>query len=117
MNDFRKLSVWKKTRLFVKNIYLLSKKFPNEEKFGLTQQIRRASVSIISNIAEGTGRNTDSDFARFLDIANGSAFEIETQLYLSYDLEYISKQEFEETLSQLVEIEKMIFNLRKSLTK
>jgi four helix bundle protein len=117
MHDFKKLTVWQKTRVFVKNIYLLTQNFPSEEKFGLTQQIRRASVSIISNIAEGSGRNTDLDFAHFLDIANGSAFEVETQLYVAVDLEYISLQEFKKLLSQLQEIEKMIYNLRKSLSK
>jgi len=115
MHDFRKLTVWQKTRVFVKNLYLLTQKFPDEEKFGLTQQIRKASVSMFSNIAEGSGRNTTPDFVHFLDIANGSAFEVETQLYVAVDLEYISQQEFENLLSQLQEIEKMIYNLRKSL--
>jgi four helix bundle protein len=115
MHDFRKLTVWQKTRVFVKTLYLLTQKFPNEEKFGLTLQIRKAAVSIFSNIAEGSGRNTKPDFVHFLDIANGSAFEAETQLYVAVDLEYISQQEFESTLSQLHEIEKMIHNLRKSL--
>lgn len=116
MHDFKKLTVWQKTRVFVKDLYLLTQKFPNEEKFGLTQQIRRASVSMFSNIAEGSGRNTNLDFAHFLDMAIGSAFEIETQLYIAIDIEYISQQEFENFLSQLQEIEKMFYNLRKSLT-
>lgn len=116
MHDFKKLMVWQKTRIFVKNIYLLTQKFPNEEKFGLMQQIRRAAVSIFSNIAEGAGRSTDADFAHFVDMANGSAFEIETQLYIAFDLGYILKQEFDNTASQLQEIEKMLYNLRKSLT-
>jgi four helix bundle protein len=117
MHDFKKLIVWKKIRIFVKNIYLLTRKFPNEEKFGLTQQICRAAVSILSNIAEGSGRNTDADFAHFVDIANGSAFEVESHIYIATDLEYISQQESESILSQLEEIEKMIYNLRKSLSK
>jgi len=115
MHDFKKLTVWQKTRSFVKNLYLLTQKFPNDEKFGLTQQIRRASVSIFSNIAEGSGRNTNADFAHFLDMANGSTFEVETQLYVATDLGYISQQELENLLSQLQEIEKMLYNLRKSL--
>jgi len=117
MHDFKKLAVWQKTRVFVKNLYLLTQKFPNEEKFGLIQQIRRASVSMFSNIAEGSGRNTNADFAHFLDMANGSAFEVETQLYVALDLEYISQQDFENIQSQLHEIEKMLYNLRKSLIK
>ena len=115
MHDFKKLTVWQKTRIFVKELYLLTQKFPNEEKFGLTQQIRRAAVSMFSNIAEGAGRNTSADFARFLDMANGSTFEVETQLYVAIDLRYISQQEFENLLFQLQEIEKMLCNLRKSL--
>ena len=115
MHDFKKLTVWQKMRVFVKKLYLLTQKFPNAEKFGLTQQIRRASVSMISNIAEGSGRNTTPDLAHFVDMANGSAFEVETQLYLAIDLEYITQQEFEDILSQLQEIEKMLYNLRKSL--
>lgn len=117
MHDFKKLTVWQKTRLFVKDLYLLTQKFPNEEKFGLTQQIRRAAVSMFSNIAEGSGRNTNSDFAHFLDMANGSAFEVETQLYVAVDLGYISQQDFENLQFQLQEIEKMLYNLRKSLSK
>jgi four helix bundle protein len=116
MHDFKKLTVWQRTRVFVKDLYLLTQKFPNEEKFGLTKQIRRASVSIFSNIAEGSGRNTKPDFVHFLDMANGSAFEVETQLYVAIDLEYISPQEFENLLFQLQEIKKMLYNLRKSLT-
>ena len=116
MHDFKRLAVWQKARIFVKDLYLLTQKFPNEEKFGLTQQIRRASVSIVSNIAEGSGRNTDADFVHFLDIANGSAFETETQLYVAVDLGYTSQQELENLLPHLHEIEKMLYNLRKSMS-
>jgi four helix bundle protein len=117
MHDFKKLTVWQKTRHFVKDLYLLTQKFPNEEKFGLMQQIRRAAVSIFSNIAKGAGRNTDADFAHFVDMANGSAFEVETQLHIAIDLGYILQQEFENIASQLQEIERMLYNLRKSLTR
>ena len=102
-------------RCFVKDIYLLSKKFPNDERFGLTQQVRRAAISIPSNIAEGSGRSTHKDFSHFLDIANGSAFEVETQLILSLDLEYISQAEFNSINEKLQLIEKMICNFNKSL--
>jgi 5'-nucleotidase len=99
----------------VKDIYLLSKKFPDDERFGLTQQIRRAVISIPSNIAEGAGRGTDNDFSHFLDIANGSAFEVETQLVLSLDLNYILQEEFDNINEKLQVIEKMIFNFNNSL--
>ena len=103
-------------RGLVKEIYLLSKKFPNDERFGLTQQVRRAAISILSNIAEGSGRSTHKDFSHFLDIANGSAFEMETQLILALDLEYISQTEFNNINEKLQSIEKMIYNFNKSLT-
>ena len=115
MHNFKELIVWQKARNIVKDIYLLTKKYPQEELFGLTQQIRRAAVSIPSNIAEGSGRGTNADFARFLDIANGSACEVETQLYLSLDLGYISQVEFDDINNKLQDIEKLIFNFKKKL--
>ena len=115
MHNFKELKIWQLSRCLVKDIYLLTKKFPDDERFGLTQQIRRAAVSIPSNIAEGSGRNSNNDFSRFLDIANGSAFEVETQLILSLDLEYISQVEFDFLNEKLQVIEKMIFNFNQSL--
>jgi len=115
MHNFKELKIWQLSRYFVKDIYFLTKKFPDDERFGLTQQIRRAVVSIPSNIAEGSGRGSNNDFSRFLDIANGSAFEVETQLILSLDLEYISQTEFDFLNEKLQVIEKMIFNFNQSL--
>ena len=117
MHDFKKLIVWQKSRIFVKDIYILTQKFPAEEKFGLISQIRRAAVSIPSNIAEGAGRNTKNDYAHFVDIANGSACEVETQLYIALDLNYISQQEFEKINSDLQDIEKMLYNFKLSFSK
>ena len=117
MHNFKELKIWQLSRYFVKDIYLLTKNFPADERFGLTQQIRRAAVSIPSNIAEGSGRGTNNDFSHFLDIANGSAFEVETQLILSLDLEYISQAEFDLINEKLQVIEKMIFNFNQSLKK
>jgi four helix bundle protein len=76
MPDFTKLKVWQKAHAFTINLYKISSTFPSEEKFGLTNQIRRGSVSIESNLAEGAGRSISKDFSRFLDIAQGSAFEV-----------------------------------------
>ena len=115
MHNFKELKIWQLSRYFVKDIYFLTKKFPDDERFGLTQQIRRAVVSIPSNIAEGSGRGSNNDFSRFLDIANGSAFEVETQLILSLDLEYIVQTEFDFLNEKLQVIEKMIFNFIQSL--
>lgn len=78
MHRFKDLEIWKKSRLFCSEIYNVTAHFPSEEKFGITNQLRRASVSIPSNIAEGAARNSSKDFARFLEIAIGSAYEIET---------------------------------------
>jgi four helix bundle protein len=117
MHNFKELKIWQKARVFVKEVYLLTQKFPAEEKFGLISQIRRAAVSLISNIAEGSGRNSKSDFSHFVDMANGSAFEVETQLYIALDLGYCSQQEFDTLILDLREIEKMIFNLRQFLSK
>ena len=114
MNNFKELTVWGKSMKFVKNIYLLTQKFPKEELFTLTQQIRRASISIPSNIAEGSGRSSEADYMRFIDIANGSAFEVETQLILSFELGYINKEEFEKINNDLIEIEKMLYSFRRS---
>jgi four helix bundle protein len=91
LHNFKDLIVWQKARILVKDIYNLVADFPEDEKFEITSQIKRATISISSNIAEGAGRNSDKDFIRFLDIANGSAFELETQLYLSFDLGFINK--------------------------
>ncbi|GHT20529.1 four helix bundle protein [Bacteroidia bacterium] len=117
MHNFKQLQIWQKARIFVKDIYVITKNFPKEELFCLTQQIRRAAVSIPSNIAEGAGRNSNADYAHFVDIANGSAFEVETQLYLALDLEYITQEEFEKINTDLIEIERMMYNFLLSLRK
>jgi four helix bundle protein len=117
MHNFRELKVWQKARHLVKDIYLLTKDLPDEEKFGLVSQMRRASVSIPSNIAEGTGRRTDKEFARFLDIAIGSAFELETQLMLCLDLNFVANDTFNELELKIQEIEKMISALREKISQ
>ena len=111
MNNPKSLFVWQKSRELVKEIYVITKKIPKEELFGLTSQLRRAVISIISNIAEGAGRGTNNDFAHFLDIAQGSAYEVETQIILAFDLEYINQQEFESLNNKVIEIQKMINKL------
>ncbi len=98
--------------MLVKEVYDLTTKLPNTETFGLTSQIRRSAVSIPSNIAEGAGRGSDKDFNRFLDIAYGSCFELETQFILCVDLKYISEEEFDPVQMKIQEIQKMIFALK-----
>ncbi|MDR0829877.1 MAG: four helix bundle protein [Prevotellaceae bacterium] len=111
MNNPKALSVWHKSKEFVKEIYLITKKFPKEELFALSMQLRRAVVSIVSNIAEGAGRNTNNDFAHFLDIAQGSAYEVETQIIVSFELDYINNDEFTFLNNKIIEIQKMIHGL------
>ena len=115
MHNFKELIVWQKARKLVKEIYLILKSFPEDEKYGIISQIRRASISIPANIAEGAGRNTDNDFGRFLDIANGSSFELETLIILSFDLEYLLKSDFENIINKIEEIQKMIYSLRNKM--
>ena len=94
MKDFRQLKVWEKSHQLALAIYKATKEFPKEELYGLTSQIRRSSMSIPTNIAEGCGRNTDADFARFLQMAMGSASETEYQLILARDLEFLPKDSY-----------------------
>ena len=112
MHNFKELKVLQKGRKFVKDIYLLTRNFPQEELFVLTSQMRRAAISIPSNIAEGSGRGSDKDFSRFLDIPTGSADELESQLYVGYDLEYYYEVELNDYLEKIQEIQKMIFHFK-----
>ncbi len=115
MHQFKELGIWKKSRLFCTEIYAVTSDFPNDEKFGLTNQLRRASVSIPSNIAEGSSRNSNKDFSRFLEIAIGSGYEIETQLLIALDLGFISQEKSESLIKQLDEIIKMTSKFRSTL--
>ena len=115
MNNYKELIVWQKARVFTKDIYLLLNTFPSDEKYGLISQIKRATISITSNIAEGSGRDTKKDFSRFLDIALGSCYEVENQLILSSDLKFIKENELDTYISTINEIEKMLIGLIKSI--
>ncbi|MEO1263957.1 MAG: four helix bundle protein [Bacteroidota bacterium] len=106
-HNFKKLEIWKRSRAFVKEIYLTTKKFPKEELFGLTAQIRKAVISIPSNIAEGCGRSSNAQLVHFLDISIASNCEVETQLYVSYDLEYVSEKDLNRLVQEAVEIRRM----------
>jgi four helix bundle protein len=115
MHQFKELLIWKKSRLFCSKIYSVTSNFPNEEKFGVINQLRRAAVSIPSNIAEGSSRNSNKDFARFLEIAMGSAYEVETQLLISSDLGFINEESTIELTNMLEEIIKMTSRFRATL--
>ena len=108
-NSYRDLIVWQKSLQLCKDVYLVTKNFPKEEIYGLTSQIRRCAVSIPSNIAEGKGRNSDKDFIRFLQIALGSIYELQTQLELAFELSYIDN--INSLIDLSIEIEKMLNSL------
>ena len=108
MRNFRELDIWNLSRDLVKEVYLLMKSMPDEEKFGLTSQIKRSAVSIPSNIAEGCAKKSNKDFSRFLEISLGSCYELETQLILCSDLELISEKIIEEKIILIQTIEKKI---------
>lgn len=115
MADFRKLKVWWKGRMLAGDIYRITEHFPPEEKFNLAAQMQRASISVISNVAEGCGRQSGKEFARFLYIARGSLFELETQLYVAGDLGLIGKEKAEPLLAQAEEIGRMLAQLIKTV--
>ena len=108
MKDFRNLIVWEKGHRLVLETYKVTKRFPQEEKFGLTSQIRRAAASVPTNIAEGCGRSGDADFRRFLDIAMGSASELEYLLYLSGDLGFMEAADSKRLLVDVAEVKRML---------
>ncbi len=115
MKDFRQLKVWEKAHQLALAVYKTTTKFPKEELYGLTSQIRRASMSIPTNIAEGCGRNTDAEFARFLQIAMGSASETEYQLILAHDLEFLAKENYERLHSEVEGVKRMLASLLKTI--
>lgn len=106
--SYTQLEVWKKARVLVFEIYKLTAKFPKEELYGLTSQMRRAAVSIPSNIAEGCGRQYKKETIQFQYISRGSQYELETELYLSFDLGFISEADLNRTLELLVEGRKLL---------
>lgn len=115
MRDFRKYDIWKLSHQLTLDIYKISNSFPNSEIYGIVSQLRRASVSIPTNISEGCGRDSDSEFSRFLTIALGSANETEYLLILSRDLNYIDDNSFE-TLNTLVNlIKQKTYSLKQKL--
>lgn len=115
LKNFENLEIRHRSRTLVKEIYLLTEKLPSIEKYGLISQIRRAAVSVPSNIAEGCGRNHTKELIQFLHIAIGSLCEIETQLFLIVDLDLISVDEVEVIRNEAVIIRKMILSYIKTL--
>jgi four helix bundle protein len=111
MKNYIELDVWKLARILVSDIYKLTSTFPKEEIYVLTNQIKRCAISIPSNIAEGHSRNTSKDTIQFLYIARGSLYELETQLFLSLDLNYCSQQEADRLFENIINCRKMLNGL------
>jgi four helix bundle protein len=116
IQTFRDLMVWRKSMELVTRVYQATKTFPKEEIYGLTSQVRRSAVSVPSNIAEGYGRFSRAEYLRFLQIANGSLCEMQTQLEISVNLGYLSKEGFSDIYEQSREIERMLSSLTKKLS-
>jgi len=115
MKDFRDLIVWRKAHELTLLVYRLSKEFPKEELYGLTSQMRRASASIGANIAEGCGKKTDADFARFVQIAFGSANELDYLALLTFDLQILKEEDYQLLSIQIIEVKKMLAALLRKL--
>lgn len=114
---YENLDIWKDSIELVSNIYKITKKFPKDELFGIVSQIRRAGVSVPSNIAEGSGRGTKKEFSRFVDISVGSLNEVESLVHVSYNLEYITKGDFDNLLDKIKNLGTRIGGFRKYLNK
>ncbi len=115
MHKVEDLKIWKKSIELAKQVYMVVADLPADEKYGLTSQIKRCTVSIASNIAEGAGRNSNKEFTHFLSIANGSSYELYTQLILTSELNLIDKYKIDELLRLITEIQKMNYSFQKSL--
>ena len=115
MKDFRQLKVRERSHQLALVVYKATKEFPKEELYGLTSQIRRSSMSILTNIAEGCGRNTDKGFARFLQIALGSASKTEYQLILACDLGFLAIDSYEQLHNEVEEVKRMLASLLKTI--
>ncbi len=115
MRDFKKIQAWERAHRLTLCLYRLTSSFPPDERYGLVSQIRRAAASIPANIAEGAGRHTQTELARFIHIASGSASELEYHLLLSRDLGYIDPGRYPELEAEIIEIKKMLFAFQKTV--
>jgi len=117
MRSFKKYDVWMDAMDLVDTVYNIIEKFPKNERYTLISQITRAAVSIPSNIAEGAGRSSEKEFARFLEFSLGSAYELETQLIISEKRQYISKEELKEVQEVLISLQRRLGGLKNSILK
>jgi four helix bundle protein len=115
-HNFRTLNIWKDGIEVTKETYSITRLFPKEERFGLSSHIQKCAVSISTNIAEGTSRSTNKHFKHYLETALGAAFELETQLMIAFQIEYISKETFEHLENKIQHIQNQIMRFMNSLT-
>jgi len=115
VRSFKELAVWEKAHRLALEMYRVTKQFPKDEVYGLTSQMRRASVSISTNIAEGCGRNGDAELGRFLQIAMGSASELEYLILLAGDLQYLNQATCDQLGNDVIEVKKMLAGFIKTL--
>jgi len=115
MHNLKELKIWNKAIDLTVDVYKATANFPSDERFGLTSQSRRSAVSIPSNIAEGAGRNSNKEFNNFLGIANGSSYELQTQLVISNKLNLLNHDLLDDLLKQIDEVQKMTFAFQKTL--
>ena len=114
-HNFKELKIWQRSKELVKSIYSITKDMPNDENFGLIYQMRKSVISIPSNIAEGCCRGTNKQLAHFLDIAQGSAFELETRIIILFELNMIDENNYKLLSSELSELQRMIDGFKKTL--
>ncbi len=117
MQDYKKLKVWEKSHQFVFKVYDITNSFPDIEKYNIVAQLKKAVVSIPTNIAEGCGRKTSPDFSRFIQIAIGSSSEVEYLLTLSYELGFINGSNSCKLMHEIISIRKMLINLNKKIKR
>lgn len=115
MRDFRELKVWHKAHQVALQVYRQSRDFPTDERFGLTAHLRKSATSVPSNIAEGCGRDGQKELCRFFSIAAGSASELEYQLLLAHDLDYLSRDTYVALIEQVAEVKRMLYRFMQSL--
>lgn len=115
MHNYKELNIWKRSIKMAVDVYKIVSVFPASERYELTSQIKRAVVSIASNIAEGAGRNSNNEFVHFLGIANGSSFELTTQIIISAELGLVTYEKINPVLSELDEIQKMMYAFMETL--
>ena len=115
MHKVEELIIWKKSIELAKSIYVLVANLPSDEKYGLVSQIKRSVISIPSNIAEGDGRNSKKEFKHFLSIANGSVYELQTQLILLMELNLLTKEKVQPVIDLCIEIQKMNYSFQQKL--